>query len=196
MEKSISKNISSITYVFILAIMLILVVYQKYQNNDVKYKLKIINDRSQALMKDITIQSNLEGKNLWDVFSVSKEEINKIVQENNIRANYILFYVDSISCLSCFNFHIDNLIKLSDIKIIIYSPTHLEYVKSYIKNGILYKSLNNFDNYKTIKNNMIILLVNINGQIIYSDVADKLNYDKSRKFYRKIKQYIKTTTIK
>jgi len=176
--------------------MALLVFFQTYKKNNLEYKFNILNDRTKALKNDLKIQSDFEGKFLWDVTNITKESFEKIKITNKINSNCILFCVDSITCISCFNFHVENINQLPIKKIIIYSPLHPEYVQSFFKNGIIYNSVKdkNWDTDKLLLTKMVINCVDISGQIIYSDVADKFNYGKSRKFYKKVIQYINSSS--
>jgi len=170
----------------------LLIVFQTYNKNNFKYKYSNLSNRTKALENDLMSQSDFEGKYLWEVSNITKESIDTIINKNYINSNYILFCVDSITCISCFNFHVENINQLPVKKIIVYSPLHPEYVQSFIKNSIIYNSTNDKERRtdKLLLENMVINLVDNSGQIIYSDVADKLNYDKSRKFYKKVKQFV------
>ena len=75
--------------------------------------------------------------------------------------------------------------------IIIYSHQHSEYVSSFLEQSVIFKSAAKLNKDNFDRPNMIISFLDSSGLIIYSDIADKYNYDKSRYFYKKLNRFEK-----
>ena len=113
------------------------------------------------------------------------------VSQNNIFGEYMFVIVNKIDCISCFKYHMTELNKIGITKIY-YSPDNYELVQNHLNNCIeLSQKHINTDKGIFLQENLAIAFINIRGKIIYSDVADKTNYEKSRVFYQIIYRFTK-----
>lgn len=181
----------SVFFYYLLTFTIIVIIYLQYDRSELKneiiYKQALLNN----LTKDSDLRAKLEGKELYKLLDIPKENIFPILKTTGKQYS-IFIIVDSIDCYTCFKFHVDNINDLSNknISIISYSNLHSDYLSKSLHESIIFPFKEGYK-HKIINNsNMVILLINNECKIIYADIADKTNYEKSKIFYNKIKNFI------
>lgn len=187
--RNISKTCLALFILLLISVLSIL--FLQFDRN--KLKTEIVNKSTllSGFIKDSDDRSRLEGKELYKLLDIPKDKILSVLNSNDKEYN-IFVVLDSIDCFSCFQFHINNINELSkkNIPVLTYSIRHSDYLKNSLHKSINLSFKNGQKN-KIIDNiNMVILLINKKGKIIYADVADKTNYKKSKIFYHKINNFI------
>lgn len=151
----------------------------------------LLTDRNKDLSENINTKANLqansqvllnrlnvENKFIWDVGIISKEESQEFL-ENSIHKKHIFFVYDSIGCAKCYNFHKNKLLLEKDQKnLVVLDYGRLEFLKKDFRNKKFLKAKTNNANYK-----QLILIVNSDGRILYSDFPQYENLEYSEKFY-------------
>lgn len=162
-------------YIFILLIVAIIIIL--YKNNKCE-SVNLINVKRLNSMDLDIYEDDFEGKTI--VF-------NKTSNQNNIVKNYkIIVVVDTIKCLACFKYHMEEIKKLSNVDRVGYSPRNFELLQAEIDDIIVVKEeLTDLE--KMLTNNLSVALINKNNKIIYYEIADKNNYSKAERFYKKVK---------
>ena len=186
-----NNTISFWIIIALFSVSVILSIFLQIDRTKLKMQIKDSQILIESFTKDLNSRAMLEGKELYKLLDMPKDKILSVLNSNNKEYN-IVVVLDSIDCFSCFQFHINNINELSkeNIPVLTYSIRHSEFLKN-----SLHKSFNlsfkEGQKNKIIDNsNMVILMINKEGKIIYADVADKTNYLKSKIFYIKIKNLI------
>jgi len=98
-----------------------------------------------------------------------------------------------IDCFSCFEFHINHIKDISeeDVPVIIYSPGLSEFIASYLNNTQMVSIENDEYESPLLSYGLLISYVDYNGKILFTDVADPTNYDKSEHFYNRLERFLK-----
>lgn len=147
----------------------------KYQNIIDKYNIEITENLK-------------EGKYLNDFIKIQSSGT-KLKSEFQL-----LLIVDTIYCSSCFNYHIGEIQKLTSTEVYVYSPRNFDFVQSYLKKA-KQLNFNQIGNDQLMSDNLAVALLNREGLIIYYEIADKNNYEKSEKFYNKLNYFLKYSVI-
>lgn len=175
----------------LLFISVILILFLQYDRNKIKKEIITNQILLSSFIKDSNDRAQLEGKELYHLLNISKDMFLSFLKTYGKEYN-IFFIVDSIDCYSCFQFHTDHINEFfkKNIPIFSYSSIHSDYLSNSLFKSINFPHKENYKNKIIDNSNMAILLINNVGKIIYADVADKTNYEKSKKFYSKINSFI------
>lgn len=168
------NNIAVITILFCI------LAYSTYTNIELKNK----NDFLVSLSKNLELRKKYEGNYIWEYLNSNQMILNEFKVEKGIKGLYLFVVVDTISCYSCFKFHMTELNK-TVIPIVVSGKNNVELVQASLSNSITYP----FTGFKFDKKNIIVFLINDNNKIISIDFADKTNYEKSKVFYQIIKNH-------
>lgn len=194
MINKISKKIVLLKRDFVyvsLMILLILVVYTYFNNNQKSYNQLIIQyqDSVKSFKNDLTIKEYLEGKNLEEIIKDNSKEI----LESSSNKNYFLFILlnKNFVCYSCIKFHLEEIEHLNRKGMPVYAIAFNknQLIKSFISKAVCIETDKN--NIKLpFSYELLVFLINKEGNILKADAADKNNYLKSISFYKIIERYI------
>lgn len=156
-----------------------------------KQKLEEKNTLLQSYVKNLKYSKDYQGFFLGEKSDSIINSYSKFMLENSVSC-HIFIYLDSISCFSCFKFHMEEIKKIQIPKICVIPNTlYQELVRGYLGEISLFENNELIRLYNSLfDNNLVVAFLDKNGRIIYLDVADKTNYDKSRVFYKVIMNYI------
>lgn len=131
----------------------------------------------------------LEGKRVWDVMNLTKDDFSFIVNSHRISNNFIMILIDSVQCLSCLKHHIDKLKELreNNFTIVGISDNYDSFFKDINKIIIVNNSKGRF--IKDYLPSFIVCFINLEGRIVYADFPSPNNYSQSNAFYEIIKRY-------
>ena len=162
-----------------------------YSKINLQIKYNSLNIAYASLLKNLSERGEYTGRFIWEILGIEKDDYKEFERNNNIISEHFFIIVDSIDCYSCYKFHEKKLNEFSDIFMTFYSPNNSKLVKANFKSAIEYsnKQIKNIDN-NLLKKNIVVCLVNEDGKVVYIDIADKTNYDKSRVFYQIVASYI------
>lgn len=174
---------------YILGLSLIFIpIWQLQRFNEMKRELYFAEQKNESFQKDLILKEKLQGNYIWELLNENEDEFFKFLHEIKLQNSFIFLFVDTISCYSCFKFHINSLKRFDNIKIVVASRNHFKLIKKYLNSPIEY----NLKIYKIMHYyNFLICLVEATGKIIYADSADQTNYYKSEIFYNVLKNYFK-----
>ena len=180
----------SIFFILFLVAIVILFVLQ-YDRMNLKNEIVLKQTLLSSLIRDSDVRCELEGEELYKILDLPKNSFLMVL--NSTGKEFSLFIVvDSIDCYSCFKFHIDHIreIAVKGIQTLIYSRSHADLLSSSLKDYITHTFNFSSESEVILGPNIMVLLIDKRGKIIYVDAADKSNYEKSKKFYNKIKKFI------
>jgi len=189
-----SKFIKKIVFykndiVYVSLIMVLLLAYFSVTKPAYNRLLYQYQDSVKTFKNDLKIKESLEGKKLEEIVLEKSGEI----LNNSYNQNYFLLIIlNNITCYTCIKFHLEEIERINKIGLPVYSIAFdkQQLVKSYINNAIGIEVTRNSIklpfNYE-----LLILLIDKNGNILKADIADKNNYLKSEIFYNIIVRYVK-----
>lgn len=162
-------NIKKIV-LYILGLSLIFITIWRLQRfNEMKRELYFVEQKNESFQKDLILKEKLQGNYIWELLNENEDEFFKFLHEIKLQNSFIFLFVDTISCYSCFKFHMNSLKRFEDVNIVVASKNHFELIKKFLTNPIEYNLEINkiMDEY-----NFLICLVEATGKIIYADSAD------------------------
>jgi hypothetical protein len=135
----------------------------------------------EKIINYLKIKSNYEGKNILEVFPASFNHDNK--------TKSIVFIINSISCPSCLKFYAVKLKKYENFIPFYVLSNNSNY--NFIKEFITCKKLQYVDN--ELKGNLVlefsIFIISANGTIVFVEIPDKANYERSKYFFRYLENF-------
>lgn len=187
--KNNSKLCSALGILLLFSVLSVL--FLQFDRNKLKTQISDTQTLLNSFIRDLNNRSKLEGVALYELLNIPKETLLSAISISG--KEYSIFVViDSIDCYTCFKFHITHVNEFSkkNIPIFAYSNLHSEFLKKSLIKSIKFP-VKEIYKHKIIKDtNMTILLIDNKGKIIYADIADKTNYEKSKMFYNKINNFI------
>ncbi len=185
MKRKTERLIIVVIAVLFISFNTILLLYKNVEILKLEKNVSIASESLKNHNKQKNVSAFYEGKFLHEILDGNQINLAHTFLDAN-ESYHILFVVNSITCISCFKFHVENITTLSGINIRVYSKNEIKLLNSYFeKNKIIKTKLNILYN----SFDMLVLFMDKNYRILYVELPDKLNYNKSKIFYKKIKQF-------
>lgn len=140
--------------------------------------------KQSSLSSYMNSKFEIEGKYLWDINLINKEEYASFLFKKD--EYKIIVWFDSVGCPKCYNFHVRNIMSKIGLKNILVLYNQLKYIRKDYFGAAFYYAFRNNCKYK-----QLILLVNSDGKILYADFPQFKQLELSEKFYNIISSYTK-----
>jgi len=163
---------------FTMTILFCIIAYFTYTNIELKKKNNLLT----SLSENLEHRKKYEGNYIWEYLNSSQTILNEFKVEKKITGLYLFLVVDTITCYSCFKFHMTEINNIA-IPIVVSGKNNVELVQASVSNSIIYPYPGfQFEKKMFDKKNIIVFLINDKNKILYVDFAKKKNYEKSRFF--------------
>jgi len=158
--------------------LLILIFYEK---NKLYTNYHELVKKERRINKYFNEKSGIEGEYIWDLNLVEKDRIIKMLDGYKI----VIWY-DSIGCPKCYTFHRNRIHQIGMKNVIVlYNGQYQFMKKDFIKSQFL------IAHNKNSKYKQIIMLINKDGIILYSDLLKYQLFGYSNLFYNIVEKYLK-----
>lgn len=157
------------------------VIQSRNKTNEIAY----INKEYNRLSEYINSKNEIEGKYIWELGKISKEEFNNYAKNRSNNKPTIFFIYEKEGCSSCYRL---NVIKLNEEKVrenvVVIDIGEYKYLRNDFRFAEFIESNNTESKYK-----QLVLLVDKEGRIILSDNYELQQVELSKKFYEVVQKY-------
>lgn len=174
--------------VYISLIVLLILAYFTITRPSNNQLINQYQDSVKSFRNDLTIKEYLEGKNLEEII---KDNSKEILESSSNKNYFLLIILNNFTCYSCIKFHLEEIEQLNRKGMPVYAIAFNknQLIKSFISKAVCIETDKNNIKFP-FSYELLVFLINKEGNILKADAADKNNYLKSISFYKIIERYI------
>jgi len=175
------KSISKV----IIIILLVILLYIQHSKNFLISQNSQLSNKLSYYEPYFKLHQEFQGKFIYEVFDLKKEIFEEFLKKNNIGQNFIFLRVDSLDCMSCLDFNIQNirLLTKNKFRVVVNSELYKDMIKSEIKEAMVFENVMSQNQYFPSRK-VGVFYLNPAGRIINFDVSDSNNFELTKFFYR------------